>query len=174
MDALTRRIAPPHAEQGPHPVKSRTQAPLRWLRWIALAVALTFATPALAQQKPVMENVFYNVVWGSATGALLGAAASVIGAKDKTNPTGVRTGVFQGATAGGLIGLGVGVWLVFAGINFEPQTSTITDGTQLPSLLEGRQLALTPLPTPLITLETSPTHPSHITGFRALVVDLKF
>ncbi len=160
------------------PVKVRTLAMLRGMRWIALAVLVTVATPAYAQQKPVMENVFYNVVWGSASGALLGSAAAVIAAKDKTNPKGLRTGAFQGATAGGIIGLGVGVWLVFAGINFEPQGSTITDAAPAPALpnpLDDRALALaTPPPLPLVALEFSSKDPSRISGFRTLLVDLKF
>jgi hypothetical protein len=149
---------------------------LRGLRWIAVLIAVTVATPALAQQKPVMENVFYNVVWGSATGAVLGAAASVIAAKDKTNPPGLRQGVFQGATAGGLIGLGVGVWLVFAGINFDTNGSTLTNADLPPlSPTEERALALaSPPPLPLIALEMSPTNPGHVTGFRAAVLDIKF
>lgn len=146
------------------------------MRWIALAVLVTVATPAFAQQKAVMENVFYNVVWGSATGALLGSAAGVIAAKDKTNPPGLRQGAFQGATAGGLIGLGVGVWLVFAGINFEPTGSTITDAAPAPrNPLDDRALALaSPPPLPLVALEFSSKDPSHISGFRTLLIDLKF
>jgi hypothetical protein len=156
-------------------VKFRTLGKSHWRRWIALAVLVTVASPAFAQQKPVMENVFYNVVWGSAAGALLGSAAAVIGATDKTNPPGLRSGAFQGATAGGIIGLGVGVWLVFAGITFEPQGSTITDGALPRNPLDDRAVALAaPPPVPLVALEFSPSNPSHITGFRAMLVDLKF
>jgi hypothetical protein len=146
------------------------------LRWIAAAVLVTIATPAFAQQKPVMENVFYNVVWGSATGAVLGAAAAVIAAKDKNNPPGLRQGAFQGATAGGIIGLGVGVWLVFAGITFEPSGSTLTDATTTPrDPISEKALALaSPPPLPLIALEFSQTNPSHLSGFRATLVDMKF
>lgn len=146
------------------------------LRWIALAVLLSLAPPALAQQKPVMENVFYNVVWGSATGAILGASAAVIAAKDKTNPPGLREGAFQGATVGGLIGLGVGVWLVFAGITFDPAGSTITDAAPAPrDPIAERALALSsPPPLPLVALEFSPTNPSQLVGLRATLLDMKF
>jgi hypothetical protein len=137
---------------------------------------MTVATPVFAQQaKPVMENVFYNVVWGSATGAILGSAAAVIAAKDKNNPPGLREGAFQGATAGGLIGLGVGVWLVFAGITFD-SNSTLTEST-LPVRDPTQEKAVamaSPPPLPLIALEFSQTDPSRISGFRATLVDMKF
>jgi hypothetical protein len=69
----------------------------------------------------------------------------------------------------------VGVWLVFAGINFEPQGSTLTEGTLPRNPLDDRAVALAaPPPVPLLAFEVSPRNPSHITGFKALLVDLKF
>ena len=167
-----------------HPEASNAHGKGRWPRRIAflVAVLLAFAIPVHAQQrKPVMENVFYNVVWGSATGALIGAALAVMGASDKTNPGDLRIAAFQGATAGGLIGYGVGVWLVFSGITFDPQGSTLTgtpdDASYVAQASPGHEAIaaeFTMPPTPLFTLETSATIPHKITGFKALVVDLRF
>jgi hypothetical protein len=141
---------------------------------------------------PVMENVFYNVVWGSAVGALIGIASAVEGSKDKTNPDNFRGAAFQGATLGGVIGIGVAVWLVYAGITFDPAGSTIT-GATVPAApgdpLVYQPKDLTPAPgdppepavflaragsLPPFALETAPGQPGRITGFRALVMDLRF
>jgi hypothetical protein len=183
------------------------------VRWIALLlaavlVALLGAPPAFAQAQapaadqpaaaaprgpaPVMQNVFYNVIWGSAVGALLGFAGAVESSQDKSNPAGARPAAFQGATLGGVIGLGVGIWLVYAGISFDPGGATLTRVAQRtpggdPVAYQPRDL--TPDPgappepfallalastTPAFSLETAPGQPNKITGFRALVMDLRF
>jgi hypothetical protein len=135
-----------------------------------LMLTLAPATPALAQQaqKPVMENVFFNVVWGSAVGAALGVAVAVVGSADKSAPSGARSAAFQGATAGGLIGLGVALYLVYGGITFDPAASTIVSGAQ------------TDAPRPALTVDppfrliTARDNPLRVTGFSARVLDLKF
>lgn len=68
--------------------------------------------------KPVMETVFYNVLWGSASGLLLGTAASIIASSDKTQPKDFSNYAIQGTSFGGVMGLIAGVYLVFAEINF--------------------------------------------------------
>jgi len=148
-----------------------------FLKLVALSLALSLLaaplTMAQQQEKPVMENVFFNVVWGSATGALLGASAAVIGSEDKRRPNNLRSSMFQGATAGGLIGLGVGIWLIFTGITFDPATSTIilADAETPP---DGQIFARTPTRALPLELITAKDDPSQITGFKALVLDLKF
>jgi len=158
----------------------------------AAAAAPQGAAPRSRGPAPVMENVFYNVVWGSAVGALVGVASAIEGSKDKTNPDNFRGAAFQGATLGGVIGIGVGVWLVYAGITFDPQGSTIT-GMAAPAapadplVYQPRDLAPAPgdPPEPAVSfartgalapfvLETAPGQPGKITGFRALVMDLHF
>jgi hypothetical protein len=173
----------------------------RRIRWIAplLAIVLvgTMLRPAAAQdqeppsgQAPVMKNVFYNVVWGSAVGAAIGLASAVESSSDKTQPINSRGGVFQGATLGGLLGLGIGIWLVYAGITFDPAGSTILSandrgadpvayapkdlkpgpaGAQAPSFDAAAAQAQ-----PAFSFVTAPGQPGKITGFRALVVDLRF
>lgn len=136
-------------------------------------VPVLLARPALAQEvapKPVMENVFFNVVWGSAFGAALGVAVSVIGSDDKSAPDEPRQAAFSGATAGGLIGLGVALYLVYQGITFEPATSTFT-GAGGPAMPPPTAHAD---PLPPFTLVTSAEHPGRITGFSARVLNLKF
>ena len=154
---------------------------------LASVLLSTWGLPAQAQQlptgpKPVMENVFFNVVWGSAAGALLGAAMAVTGSKDKSQPTGVREGGFQGATGGGVIGLGLGIWLVFTGITFDPNQSTLVQ-TPVAALGTGDgfgggggggmslQAASNLLP---FSLETSPDNPLQITGIKARLFNLNF
>jgi hypothetical protein len=141
---------------------------------------------------PVMENVFYNVIWGSAVGALIGAASAIEGSQDKSNPDNFRGAAFQGATLGGVVGIGVAVWLVYAGITFDPAGSTITGAAQPASPADPvvfQPKDLTPAPgepprpavsfaragsLPPFALETAPGQPGKITGFRALVLDLHF
>jgi hypothetical protein len=169
------------ARSGDHPAlpgARRCRSALAALVLAALlATLLGGAAPASAQDvgpKPVMQNVFFNVVWGSATGAALGFASAILAASDKSNPQNVRGQAFQGATLGGLIGLGVGVYLVYSGITFDPTGSTLTgqnDPSGRPELFAA--LAEQPV-TPLFTFETSPQHPDRITGFKALVVNFRF
>jgi hypothetical protein len=175
---------------------------LRRTRWIAPLLALvllgTMVRPVSAQdqaallptQVPVMQNVFYNVVWGSAVGALLGLAGAVEGSTDKTQPSGSRSGIYQGATIGGLLGLGIGIWLVYAGITFDPVGSTLLGSAEKsadPAAYAPKDLkpdpAAAPAPQfdaalaaaqPAFSFVTAPGQPSKITGFRALVVDLRF
>lgn len=135
-----------------------------------LLLALQPAMPAHAQQaqKPVMENVFFNVVWGSAVGATLGVAVAVVGSADKSAPSGARSAAFQGATAGGLIGLGVALYLVYQGVTFDAASSTIFTSGQNdvppPALIQE----------PPFRLITARGEPFRVTGFSARVLDLRF
>ncbi|HKI97079.1 MAG TPA: hypothetical protein VKB51_01270 [bacterium] len=139
---------------------------------LCLMVPVLMQAPARAQdvQKPVMQNVFFNVVWGSAFGATVGVAVSVLSSSDKSAPSDVRQGAFSGATAGGLIGLGLALYLVYQGITFDPATSTFTGVSGDPPTLPP----VAQLDTPPFMLITSPTNPHKITGFSARVIDLKF
>jgi len=157
-----------------------------WPRGLAWALVplliVTIATPAFAQQKkPVMENVFYNVVWGSAFGAILGAAISIAGSENKSSPSNFRESLFQGATLGGVIGYGVGVWMAFSGINFEPKGATLLSdlpdpaGEVVQTFTPDEPVAVSiAMPPPLFTLETSQSGPVRITGVKALVMNLRF
>ncbi|MBI3992322.1 MAG: hypothetical protein HY342_03540 [Candidatus Lambdaproteobacteria bacterium] len=135
-----------------------------------LACAVLGATPAMAQQapKPVMENVFFNVVWGSAAGALVGGAIAVIGATDKEKPGDLSSAGFQGATLGGVAGLGLGIYLVFTGITFDPDRSTIVN-FDAPGFTNRPQFAAPPF-----RLLMDAQHPGRVTGFSAEVLNFRF
>ena len=74
-------------------------------------VAVTAAKP------PVMKSIFWNTVFGSAWGALMGTAAAL------SSPAApFRDSLILGTTFGGMIGYGFGVYLVIRGITFDPTT----------------------------------------------------
>ena len=142
-----------------------------------LAAQLMLAPLAGAQQaglppseKPVMENVFFNVVWGSIFGAVLALSVAVVEADRPTAPEDSGTTAFEGATTGGIIGLAAGLFLVATGASFDPgQTLLFSQNAPDPF---SNSVAFQPaMP---FTLETSPTQAFRITGFRATVLDLKF
>jgi len=157
---------------------------------IGPALAQDDQTPPPKPRQPVMQNVFYNVVWGSAFGALLGFASAIESSSDKTQPLNARGAAFEGATIGGLIGLGVGIWLVYGGITFDPNGSTIVDANPMGAEpLAYAPKDFTPAPNaepamvfgtaamdvrPPFALETAAGQPGKVTGFRANVVDLRF
>lgn len=142
----------------------------------AVLLAVAAAPLATAQEmilpgggaKPVMENVFFNVVWGSVFGILLGAATAVIESDEKTAPENIRGRTFGGATVGGLIGLGVGLWLVTSGVTFDQNAAPFSDVRPGGA---GGQLAAAALP---FSLETSRSGTFRLTGFRTTVFSLKF
>ncbi len=138
--------------------------------WQVLIVPVAWGQEELIMgPKPVMENVFFNVVWGSVFGILLGAASSVIEAEKKTAPEEIRLRVYQGATWGGLIGLGLGIWLATTGITFDKNTSLLF--TEATPLSKKPTFAARPLP---FYLETSTQGGFRISGFKATVFHMKF
>lgn len=141
-----------------------------WMLLVFLVLQVSAAPAALAQnRKPVMENVFFNVIWGSALGGVLGIASAIISADDKSAPENARSAGFSGATVGGLIGLGIGLWVIYQGTTFEGSGVIITEnGWYSPSLPHT-----IPMEPPLVFL-TSPKNPSKIIGFRATIFRMKF
>ena len=139
-----------------------------------LLAQLVLTPVGLAQQVPtapkaVMENVFFNVVWGSVLGGLLVTGIAIIGAEVKSSPDDVSDKVFEGLTIGGVLGLGVGIWLVTTGISFHPKQSLFFAESGPP------QVPLFAAPKlPPIVFEVSREGPFRISGFRATVLDLKF
>jgi hypothetical protein len=138
-----------------------------------LLLALTLvARPAQAQElapkRPVMEHVFFNVVWGASVGALIGASSASLAAGQEARPKDLRENTITGATIGSLLGATVGVWLIFNGVTFDPDRSLLFGG-----LGPVAQNSYRP-PTPPLVLESAPGHPFRITGFKALLLDLSF
>jgi len=143
---------------------------LFWVVLAALVLQFSAAAPALAQnRKPVMENVFFNVIWGSALGGVLGLASAIISADDASAPDNARSAGFSGATVGGLVGLGVGLWVVYQGATFEGSSVNIAK-IGLPAPIFPHTLPMEP---PLVFL-ISPENPSKIVGFRATFFRMKF
>jgi hypothetical protein len=120
----------------------------------------------------VMENVFFNVVWGSAFGATLGVATSILGSADRSAPSNVRDGAFSGATAGGIIGLGLALYLVYQGISFDPAASSFS--TYTGSVDPSRPGRATQALDPPFVLIVSADNPNRVTGFSARVFELRF
>jgi hypothetical protein len=139
---------------------------------LVLALTLGAARPASAQAlgppQPVMQNVFFNVVWGAGVGALLGASAASLAAGQQTKPKDLRDNVITGATMGSIAGAAAGVWLLFNGVTFDPDRSLLFGG--------GGPVAMNPYRpyTPPLVLVSPPGQPFKISGFKALVLDLSF
>ena len=125
------------------------------------------APPGAPGGKPIMENVFFNVVWGSVFGILMGSSAAAIESEVKTQPKDLSTRVALGATWGGILGLGVGIWLASNGITFDP-------GATLFDFSGPRQRPPISSNDPPLRFETNPLNPLQITGLQARVVDIKF
>jgi hypothetical protein len=126
-----------------------------------------FAQQAITGKPPVMENVFFNVVWGAGMGALIGVSSAALASGKASQPKDLRGNVITGATLGSVVGLGVGVWLLFNGVTFDPSRS----------LLFGSGVADAdgvPMFSPPLVLESKPGEPFRITGFKALVFHKEF
>ena len=64
-------------------------------------------------KKPVMYSVFWNTLWGSAWGATMGFSYHLIsGIK-------LRESLITSTTIGGLLGYGLGIYLVVNGLSFD-------------------------------------------------------
>lgn len=137
---------------------------------VVLVLQVSAPPAALAQgRKPVMENVFFNVIWGSALGGLLGLASAIISADDKSAPNDARSAGFSGATVGGLVGLGVGLWVIYQGTTFEGSGVILVDNQSRPPIFSHTLLAEPPL-----VFLTAQNNPSKIIGFRATLFRMKF
>lgn len=83
------------------------------------------------KRKPPMENVFYNVLWGSLVGGMNYMAVSILDDSQEKSvrfSTGNMTEKFiEGATYGGLIGLGLGIYLSMNEVRFDPKRSRIAE-----------------------------------------------
>jgi hypothetical protein len=76
-----------------------------------------------------MQNVFFNVLWGSLAGGMLMMGWATL---DDTIPTDERYTVsnmssqfLTGATYGGLLGLAAGIYISFQGITFDESRTKI-------------------------------------------------
>ena len=65
-------------------------------------------------QEPVMKSVFWNTVWGSTWGAVMGVSYHFF--SDKAP---FRESVVTSTTLGGVLGYGLGLYLVLNGLSFD-------------------------------------------------------
>ena len=78
-------------------------------------------------KKPVMYSVFWNTLWGSAWGATMGFSYHLV------SEIQLRESLITSTTIGGVLGYGLGIYLVVGGLSFDksyllelpsPQSST--------------------------------------------------
>ena len=100
--------------------------------------------PLVMRREPPMRNVFLNVLWGSMAGGITYAGFRMLDdTKEKSERysfTYITEQFVYGATAGGLVGLGVGVYLSISGIGFDANRSRIAHQMPyVPGLPDERQ-----------------------------------
>ena len=67
----------------------------------------------IGTKKPVMYSVFWNTLWGSAWGASMGFSYHLVsGIK-------LRESLISATTIGGILGYGLGIYLVVSGLSFD-------------------------------------------------------
>ncbi|MDH5752788.1 MAG: hypothetical protein OEZ59_10285 [Deltaproteobacteria bacterium] len=149
----------------------------------SLLVILSGPVMAQGAENPVMKNVFYNTLWGSGWGALMGLSMVVIEAEDKSQPGNISEPMFQGVTIGGVLGFGVGLFLVLQGISFDqsaaPLSKFITHNDTLNGTYPGqppgtRPTAYTAAASSPFEFITDPQKPYRITGMLARVAHFRF
>ena len=155
----------------------RKKTRLAGLLVLAMLMAQIALAPVVQAQgymqprKPIMENVFFNVVWGSLWGVMMGTSVAVIESEKKTSPGDLTKRTARGATIGGILGLGVGIYMSFSGIGFDPQRSTFFADEST----GGESVApIAMVPSMPLQLEFSEKGPLKVTGLRAVVLDMKF
>ena len=83
--------------------------------------------PLGGTKKPVMYSVFWNTLWGSAWGATMGFSYHLVSGIQ------LRESLITSSTIGGVLGYGLGIYLVVGGLSFDksyllelpsPQSST--------------------------------------------------
>ena len=67
----------------------------------------------LGTKKPVMYSVFWNTLWGSAWGAAMGFSYHLVSGIQ------LRESLISATTIGGVLGYGLGIYLVVSGLSFD-------------------------------------------------------
>ena len=83
--------------------------------WIVVESASAQEVAPPPPREPVMKSIFWNTVYGSGWGAIVGTMAALSGPDVP-----FRDSLILGTTAGGIVGYGVGVLLVLKGVSFNP------------------------------------------------------
>ena len=69
--------------------------------------------PLAETQKPVMYSVFWNTLWGSTWGATMGFSYHLVSGIQ------LRESIITSTTIGGVLGYGLGIYLVVSGLSFD-------------------------------------------------------
>ena len=69
--------------------------------------------PLAETQKPVMYSIFWNTLWGSAWGATMGFSYHLVSGIQ------LRESIITSTTIGGVLGYGLGIYLVVSGLSFD-------------------------------------------------------
>ncbi len=69
--------------------------------------------PLVETQTPVMYSVFWNTLWGSAWGATMGFSYHLVSGIQ------LRESIITSTTIGGVLGYGLGIYLVVSGLSFD-------------------------------------------------------
>ena len=64
-------------------------------------------------EKPVMYSIFWNTLWGSAWGATMGFSYHLVSGIQ------LRESIITSTTIGGVLGYGLGIYLVVSGLSFD-------------------------------------------------------
>ena len=101
--------------------------------------------PLAETQKPVMYSVFWNTLWGSAWGATMGFSYHLVSGIQ------LRESIITSTTIGGVLGYGLGIYLVVSGLSFDktyllelPTPKFQVHQNSSPFTVENLQLAARP------------------------------
>jgi len=101
--------------------------------------------PFAEAEKPVMYSVFWNTLWGSGWGATMGFSYHLVSGIQ------LRESIITATTIGGVLGYGLGIYLVVSGLSFDktyllelptPKFQVYNNSTSF--RLQGNQLAVDP------------------------------
>ncbi len=98
--------------------------------------------PFAEAEKPVMYSVFWNTLWGSGWGATMGFSYHLVSGIQ------LRESIITATTVGGVLGYGLGIYLVVSGLSFDktyllelPTPKFQVHHNSKSSRIEGLQLA---------------------------------
>ena len=86
---------------------------LLWCINLPVISAQEEVIPLGGPKKPVMYSVFWNTLWGSTWGATMGFSYHLVSGIQ------LRESLITSTTIGGVIGYGLGIYLVVGGLSFD-------------------------------------------------------
>jgi len=86
---------------------------LLWCINLPVISAQEEVIPLGGPKKPVMYSVFWNTLWGSAWGATMGFSYHLVSGIE------LRESLITSSTIGGVLGYGLGIYLVVGGLSFD-------------------------------------------------------